>query len=315
MSSKPKVLICDQMADSAIEAMKKFFDVDVKIGQSPEELEANIGPYNAVVVRSATKVRIPAIDAAAKAGNLKLIVRGGVGIDNIDHEYAKTKGIETRNTPTASTISVAELAFGMMLACAHHIGIGTVSMKKGEWLKKELKGVELAGKTLGVVGIGRIGQAVVSRAKAFEMKSIAYDTWPELYKPGKAPMADVPMVSLNELLEKSNFITLHIPFDPKAGPTLGRDQFMKMKKGVIIVNCARGGTIDEGALLDALNDGTVFAAGLDCFATEPLKDANNPLIAHPRVVLTPHIGASTKEAGDKVGGAVIEVLKDALLKN
>ena len=313
MSDKPKVLVCDQMADSAIEEMKKYFDVDIKIGQSPEELAENIGPYNAAVVRSATKVRVPAIDAASEAGNLKVIVRGGVGIDNIDHEYAATKGIETRNTPTASTLSVAELAFGMMIACARHIGHGTVSMKNGEWIKKELKGKELAGKTLGIVGIGRIGQAVARRAMAFEMNCVAYDLWDELYKPGKAPMDDVPMVSLDELLEKSDFITLHIPFNPKVGPTLGPDQFKKMKKGVIIVNCARGGTVDEDALLKALNDGTVFSAGLDCFATEPMKDAANPLIAHPKVVLTPHIGASTKEAGEKVGGAVIEELKDALL--
>jgi phosphoglycerate dehydrogenase-like enzyme len=148
---------------------------------------------------------------------------------------------------------------------------------------------------------------------AFGMKCVAYDTWAELYKPGKAPMKEVPMVSLDELLAKSDFITLHIPFDPKVGPTLGPEQFKKMKKGVIIVNCARGGTIDENALLEALNSGMVFSAGLDCFATEPMTDPNNPLIAHPKVVLTPHIGASTKEAGDKVGGAVIEVLKDALL--
>ena len=313
MSDKPKVLVCDQMADSAIEEMKKFFDVDVKIGQSPEELAVNIGPYNAVVVRSATKVRIPAIDAAAQAGNLKVIVRGGVGIDNIDHEYAATKGIETRNTPTASTLSVAELAFGMMLACARHIGLGTVSMKKGEWLKKDLKGVELAGKTLGLIGIGRIGQAVARRALAFEMTCIAQDVCSEFYEDCKAPMEEVRMVPLDELLEKSDFITMHIPFDPEIGPVLGPSEFKKMKKGAIVVNCARGGTIDEAALLDALNEGIVFSAGLDCFATEPMKDANNPLIAHPKVVLTPHIGAATKEAGEKVGGAVIEVLKDALL--
>jgi D-3-phosphoglycerate dehydrogenase len=313
MSDKPKVMVCDQLADSAVEEMKNYFDVDVRIGQSPEELAGTIGAYNGIVVRSATKVREPAIDAAAEAGNLKVIVRGGVGIDNIDHEYAKTRGIETRNTPTASTLSVAEIAFGMMIACARHIGLGTVSMKNGEWIKKELKGIELAGKTLGIIGIGRIGQVIAKRAMAFDMKCIAYDLWDELYKPGKAPMEDVPMVSLDELLGQADFITLHIPFDPEVGATIGPEQFGKMKKGAVIVNCARGGTIDEDALLDALNDGTVYSAGLDCFATEPMKDASNPLIAHPRVVLTPHIGASTTEAGKKVGGAVIEELKSALL--
>ena len=230
MTDKPKVMVCDQMADSAIEEMKKYFEVDVMMGQSPEELAETIGPYNGVVVRSATKVRKVALDAAAKAGNLKVVVRGGVGIDNIDHEYGKTLGIETRNTPTASTISVAELGFGMMLACARHIGHGTVSMKNGEWLKKDLKGVELSGKTLGVIGIGRIGQAIAQRALAFGMKIVAYDMWDELYKPGKAPMAEAPMLTLDEVLEQSDFLTLHIPFDPAVGATLGPDQFAKMKK-------------------------------------------------------------------------------------
>lgn len=307
MSEKPKVLICDQMDDKSIEAMKSFFDVDVKIGQTPEQLEANIGPYNAVVVRSATKVRKPAIDAAAKAGNLRVIIRGGVGIDNIDHEYAKGKGIETRNTPTASTISVAELAFGMMLACARQIGIGTVSMKNGQWLKKELKGVELYGKRLGIIGYGRIGREIGLRATAFGMDVCAHDKYFDM-----CPVSGKEMENLDDILAKSDFITLHIPYDPAVGPTIGKHEFSVMKKGIIIVNCARGGTIDEAALLEALNDGTVFACGLDVFAKEP-PDFPNELINHPKVVTTPHIGASTKEAGQKVGGAVIDELKSALL--
>ncbi len=306
MTDKPKVMVCDQMADSAIEEMKNYFDVDVVIGQTPEGLAETIGKYDGIVVRSATKVREPAIDAAAEAGNLKVIVRGGVGIDNIDHEYAKTKGIKTRNTPTASTLSVAELAFGMMLACARHIGRGTVTMKNGEWIKKELKGVELAGKTLGIIGIGRIGQAVAKRALAFEMDCIAYDVYEGFYTDG-SPMEEVKMVRLDELLKQADFMTLHIPFEGK--PVLGPEEFGKMKKGAVIVNAARGGTIDEAALLDALNDGTVFSAGLDCFEVEP-PEAGNALIAHPNVVLTPHIGASTKEAGRKVGGAVVAVLRE-----
>ncbi|MFH1675969.1 MAG: NAD(P)-dependent oxidoreductase, partial [bacterium] len=216
MADKPKVMICDQMADTAIEEMKKYFQVDVNIGQTPEGLADTIGPYNAVVVRSATKVRKPAIDAAAKAGNLKLIVRGGVGIDNIDHAYAKEKGIETRNTPTAASVSVAELAFGLMLACARQIGLGTVSLKNGQWLKKDLKGVELDGKTLGIVGYGRIGREIAKRAEGFGMKVIGHDMYFET-----CPVSTKKMEPMDELLSKADFITLHIPFDPACGPTLG----------------------------------------------------------------------------------------------
>jgi len=304
MSDKPKVMVCDQMDETALEEMGKYFDVDVNIGQSPEGLADTIGAYNAIVVRSATKVRQVAIDAAAEAGNLKVVVRGGVGIDNIDHEYAKTKGIETRNTPTASSVSVAELAFGMMIACARHIGHGTCSMKNGEWLKKQLKGVELQGKNLGIVGFGRIGREIASRAEAFGMHVICHDKYFDL-----CSVTGRKMQNFDEVLQNADFMTLHIPFDPEVGPTLGPDEFAKMKKGIIIVNCARGGTIDEKALLDALNDGTVFAAGLDVFEKEP-PDHPNDLIQHPKVVTTPHIGASTKEAGKKVGGAVIDVLRD-----
>lgn len=300
--AKPKVMVCDQMADGPLAEMKKYFDVDVNIGQTPEALVDTIGPYEAVVVRSATKVRKPAIEAAAKAGNLKVIVRGGVGIDNIDADVAHEKGIEVMNTPAASSISVAELAFGMMLACARHIGEGTVSIKKGEWKKKTLKGVELFGKTLGVVGYGRIGREIAKRAEAFGMEVIGHDMYFDT-----CPVTKKKMAPLDELLKKADFITLHIPFDPKCGPTLNADAFKKMKKGVIIVNCARGGTVDEKALLQALNDGIVFAAGLDVFEKEPPEFRD--LVMHERLVCTPHIGASTKEAQDKVGNEVVEVLR------
>lgn len=303
MTDKPKVMVCDQMAEGPLVEMRKYFEVDENIGQTPEGLADTIGPYNAVVVRSATKVRQVAIDAAAEAGNLKVVVRGGVGIDNIDHEYAKTKGIETRNTPAASSVSVAELAFGMMIACARHIGHGTVSMKNGEWLKKKLKGVELAGKTLGIVGYGRIGREIAKRAEAFGMNVVGHDMFFDC-----CPATGKDLCSLDELLPQADFITLHIPFDPECGPTLGAEQFKLMKKGVIIVNCARGGTIDEKALLDALNDGTVYAAGLDVFEKEPVEKSE--LIAHPKVVTTPHIGAATAEAQQKVGTEVVRVLKE-----
>ncbi|HDS29458.1 MAG TPA: 3-phosphoglycerate dehydrogenase, partial [Firmicutes bacterium] len=259
--------------------------------------------YHAVVVRSATKVRQVAIDAAAEAGNLKVIVRGGVGIDNIDHAYAKEKGIETRNTPAASSVSVAELAFGMMLACARHIGWGTHTMKNGQWLKKELKGVELFGKTLGIIGYGRIGREVAKRAEAFGMNVVGHDMYFNC-----CPVTGKDLCDVDVLIPQCDFITLHIPFDPACGPSLGAPQFKMMKKGVIIVNCARGGTIDEKALLEALNDGTVYAAGLDVFEKEPPEFKE--LIDHPRVVTTPHIGASTVEAQNKVGDEVVKVLRE-----
>ncbi len=303
MADKIKVMVCDQMAEGPISEMRQYFEVDENIGQTPDGLSETIGPYNAIVVRSATKVRKVAIDAAAEAGNVKLIVRGGVGIDNIDHVYAKEKGIEVMNTPAASSVSVAELAFGMMLACARHIGHGTVSMKSGEWIKKQLKGIELQGKTLGIVGYGRIGREIASRAEAFGMNVIGHDMMFNC-----CPATGKDLCDLDELLPQADFITLHIPFDPECGPTLGPEQFEKMKKGVIIVNCARGGTVDEKALLEALNDGTVYAAGLDVFEIEP--PVFKELIEHPKVVTTPHIGAATSAAQQKVGTEVVRVLRE-----
>jgi len=301
--AKPKVMVCDQMAEGPLAEMRKYFDVDVKTGQTPEGLAETIGGYNAIVVRSATKVRKPAIEVATKAGNLKVIVRGGVGIDNIDHQFAKEKGIAVLNTPAASSASVAELAIGMMFACARHIGEGTASMKKGAWRKKELKGIELCGKTLGIIGYGRIGREVCKRAEALGMNVIGHDMYFDT-----CPLTSREMQSLDELLGKADFISLHIPYDPECGPTLNAESFKKMKKGVIIVNCARGGTVDEKALLDALNDGTVYAAGLDVFEKEPPEFRQ--LIEHERVVTTPHIGASTSEAQQRVGDEVVAELKE-----
>jgi D-3-phosphoglycerate dehydrogenase / 2-oxoglutarate reductase len=301
--AKNKVLICDSVSEGALAELKNHFEVDVKTGQTPEQLIENIGPYNAVVVRSATKVRQPAIEAALKTGNLKVIVRGGVGIDNIDAAFAREHGIEVMNTPAASSVSVAELAFGLMLACARHIGHGTVSMKKGEWLKKDLKGVELYGKTLGIIGYGRIGREIAMRAEAFGMTVIAHDAFFST-----CPVSSKVMVGMDELLKKSDFITLHIPFDKARGASIGPDEFKKMKKGVILVNAARGGTVDEKALLAALNDGTVYAAGLDVFEKEPPEFRD--IIDHPKVVTTPHIGASTVEAQNKIGAEVVSVLRN-----
>ena len=294
-----KVLICDPLAESAIARLKEAgLEVVERTGMSPEELAAELAKgYDAVVVRSATKVRKAAIDAAV---GLKLIVRAGVGLDNIDVEYAREKGIQVRNTPRASTDSVAELALAHMLALARALPQATISLREGKWEKKAFKGIELAGKTLGVVGIGRIGQAVAKRALCLGMRVIAFDKFVK-----ESPLPQVRMVSLEELLREADFVTLHVPADP-AGPVIGEQEIARMKEGAYLINCARGGVIDESALLAALDSGKLAGAGLDVFEEEP--PTNMELLRHPKVSLTPHIGAQTKEAQARVGDEVVDIL-------
>ncbi len=296
-----RVLVSDPLAQEAVDEMKAAgLEVDVKTDMSPEELIKTIPNYEAIVVRSATKVRREVIDAAA---NLRLIVRAGVGLDNIDVEYAKSKGIEVRNTPGASSNSVAELTLGHILSLARHIARGTVSIRNGNWEKKALKGVEIAGKTLGIVGIGRIGQALAKKAHGLGMRVIAFDKFIT-----ESPLPEiVTMVPFADLLARSDFISLHIPFDPKEGPTIGKEELGMMKDGVRIVNCARGGVIDEDALAAALASGKVAGAALDVFATEP-PDVNSPLFAQENLSLTPHIGASTVEAQAGVGAEAAKIV-------
>jgi len=294
-----RVLICDPLAESAVARLREAgLEVVEKTGMSPEELAEELAKgYDAIVVRSATKVRQAAIDAAK---GLKLIVRAGVGLDNIDVGYAREKGIEVRNTPRASTDSVAELALAHMLALARSLPQATLSLREGKWEKKAFKGIELAGKTLGVVGIGRIGQAVARRALCLGMRVIAFDKFVQ-----ESPLPEVEMVSMDELLSRADFVTLHVPADP-AGPVIGKDEIAKMKDGAYLINCARGGVVDEAALLSALNSGKLAGAGLDVFEEEPPK--NMELLRHPKVSLTPHIGAQTKEAQGRVGDEVVDIL-------
>ncbi|MCD5408860.1 D-2-hydroxyacid dehydrogenase [Candidatus Bipolaricaulota bacterium] len=294
-----KVLICDPLAESTITHLKEAgLEVVEKIGMSPEELAQELAKgYDAMVVRSATKVRKPAIDAAV---GLKLIVRAGVGLDNIDVTYAREKGIEVRNTPRASTDSVAELALAHMLALARSLPQATISLREGKWEKKAFKGIELAGKILGVIGIGRIGQAVAKRALCLGMRVIAFDKFVK-----ESPLPEVKMVPFDELLAQADFVTLHVPADP-AGPVIGKDEIAKMKDGAYLINCARGGVVDEAALLAALNSGKLAGAGLDVFEEEP--PVNMELLRHPKVSLTPHIGAQTVEAQARVGEEVVDIL-------
>lgn len=301
-----KVLVADGISAQGAEIMKAA-GLEVVIQKySPEELVQNIPNFDAILVRSATKVPKEVIDAGLK---LKAIARGGVGLDNIDVNYAKEKGIPVLNTPGASSISVAELAIGHMFSVSRFLNLSNTEMRQGKWPKKDYsKGMELTGKTLGLIGIGNIGKEVAKRALGLSMKVIAHDPWV------KETDLDVKLVSKDEVLANSDFISLHIPFVKSEGPTITAAEFAKMKDGVVIVNCARGGVIKESDLLDALNSGKVKYAGLDVFEIEPAAEAQAALVNHPRVSVTPHIGAQTEEAQDRVGIEIAEKIVATLKK-
>jgi D-3-phosphoglycerate dehydrogenase len=294
-----KILVCDKTEKEAIERMRAAgLHVDVRDDITPEELPTVLPAYEGMVVRSRTKVRQALIDVCP---NLKVIVRGGVGLDTIDAEYARSKGITVMNTPMASSASVAELAIGYMFALARSTYQATSSMKAEKWEKKSFEGDEIGGKTLGLVGIGNIGKEVARRANALGMTVVAYDPYVQ--------QADgVKLVSLDELLAVADYISLHLPKTKESAGMIGKDQFAKMKNGVRIVNCARGGIIDETALYDALVGGKVAGAALDVYAEEPPTDWK--LIKLPNVIGSPHIGAATHEAQGRVGAEVADKLID-----
>ncbi len=294
-----KVLICDPIDETAVARLREAgLSVTVRTGMSEAELGEELKQgYEAIVVRSATKVRKPAIDAAC---GLRLIIRAGVGLDNIDADHAEAKGITVLNTPKASTDSVAELALAHMFALARSLVRATETMREGKWEKKAFQGIELQGKTLGIVGLGRIGQAVARRALALGMRVLAHDKYLK-----ESPLPGVKMVPLEELLRESDFVSLHIPPDP-AGPVIGAREIALMKHGAFLINCARGGVVDEKALLAGLNSGKLGGAGLDVFEEEP--PTNMELLRHPNVTLTPHIGAQTQEAQARIGEEIVEIL-------
>ncbi|MEJ5198915.1 MAG: hydroxyacid dehydrogenase [Anaerolineae bacterium] len=293
-----KVLICDSISSHAIERMRTAgIEVDVQDKITADELLQVVGAYDAIVVRSRTKVRKPVIDAAT---NLKVIVRGGVGVDNIDVDYAQARGIRVLNTPGASTASVAELTLAYLFALARPIVQATISMREGLWEKSRFEGIELQGKVLGIIGMGRIGTAVAVRAAALGMIVLGYDS----RSIGPAPY--MQMVSLDELLARSDFITLHLPLTAESHHMINAETIAKMKTGVRIVDCARGGVIDEDALYDAIRSGKVAGAALDVFENEPLTDRK--LFELPQVIGSPHIGASTHEATARIGDEVADIL-------
>ncbi len=300
-----KVLVTDGIEKVGSELMKKAGLEVVEKKLTPEELLAEIANYNAIIVRSATKVTKEVIDAGTQ---LKAIGRGGVGVDNIEVEYAKSKGIPTFNTPRASSISVAELAIAHMFAASRFLNTSSMEMRQGNWPKKQYaKGVELTGKTLGVLGFGNIGRECAKRAIGLGMKVIAYDP----FVTDNFGM-DVKLCAKDEVLANADYITCHLPLIKGEPAAVGAPEISKMKDGVIIINCARGGVVDECALLEGLKSGKVAAAGLDVYVNEPITDAQKELINHPRVSATPHIGASTVEAQDRVGIEIAQKIIDAL---
>lgn len=296
-----KILVTDGMEKSGIEKLRaKGFEVVEQFYQ-PEELAEQVKNFDVIVVRSATKVRKPIIDAALQTKRLKLVIRGGVGVDNIDVEYAELNGIKVANTPNASSASVAELTIGHMFALARFINISNVTIRQGQWNKKQYEGIELNGKTLGLIGFGRIAKEVAKRAYALGMKVIYTDIM------GAAQGFDqYTCCTLDELFSKSDFISIHIPMPKDGKAVIGEAEFKKMKDGVYLINCARGGVVDEGALISALDSGKVAGAGIDVFAEEPTK--NERLYNNSKVSVTPHIGASTMEAQERIGGEIVEII-------
>lgn len=299
-----KVLICDPTAPQAIQQMRDAgIEVDVRDDISAEELPKVLPAYDGMVVRSRTKVREPLIDAVT---NLKVIVRGGVGLDNIDVDYARSKGIAVLNTPAASSASVAELTIGYLFSLARRIPQATASMKAGLWEKKKFKGTELAGKRLGLIGCGRIGQEVAKRAHALGMDVV-------FYRRTEYDLDSAQQVSLDELIRTSDYISLHVPHTEETHNILDAEAFANMKDGVYIVNCGRGGTLDEDALFDAIQSGKVAGAALDVYAEEPSK--GHKLYTLEQVIGSPHVGASTSEAQARVGAEVAEKMIEFYKEN
>jgi len=299
-----KILLTDGLEENGRVILGAAAEVIDQTGISAEDLLKVVGEYDALIVRGRTKVTAAVFDAAT---NLKAVGRAGVGVDNIDLAAAKAHNVTVVNSPLATTVAVAELTLSLMLSLVREIPRADASMKAGKWLKKEFEGRELYGKTLGVLGFGRIGSAVAARAKAFEMKILAYDPLvpaEEIIKRGGEP------VSMEELYEKSDIITMHMPLTSDSKNLLNAAAFSMMKKGVYIICAARGGVIDEEALLAALNEGQVSGAALDVFATEP--PGQTELVAHPRVIDSPHIGAQTVEAQARAANDIAEEVLNAL---
>lgn len=299
-----RILLNDGLDKKAISNLEILgCDVDTN-HYDIEDLKEKIKEVDCIVIRSATKIRRELIDEAIKGGNLKLIIRGGVGLDNIDVKYAEQNGIKVRNTPNASSSSVAEIILAHIFSLARFLNQSNITMKAGLWKKKEYVGVELEGKTLGIIGMGRIGSELAKKCTALGMKIIYFDLMDI-----KNIDNNYRKVEFDELLRESDFISINISGTKNI---IGSEELKKVKKGAFIINTSRGKALDEEAIITSLNDGTLGGVGLDVFLEEPSK--NLELIKHPKVSLTPHIGASTKEAQMKIGEEVINIIKEEIYK-
>ncbi|HEX2943946.1 MAG TPA: phosphoglycerate dehydrogenase [Rhodopila sp.] len=302
----PRVLISDKLSLAAVEIFRRRgIEVDVKPGLSPADLRAIIGEYDGLAIRSATKVTKEVLDAAT---NLKVVGRAGIGVDNVDVKSATARGVVVMNTPHGNTITTAEHAIAMMFALARQIPEASTSTKAGKWEKNRFMGVELTAKTLGLIGCGNIGSIVADRAVGLKMRVLAYDPF---LSEKRALELGVEKVELDTLLERADFITLHTPLTDATRNILSRESLARAKKGVRVINCARGGLVDEAALADAIRSGHVAGAALDVFEKEPAVDS--PLFGLENVVCTPHLGASTAEAQENVALQVAEQMSDFLL--
>lgn len=296
--TKPIVLIAEELSPATLSVLGDGFEVRHCNGADRSELLSAIAEVDAILVRSATKVDAEAI-AAAK--NLKVIARAGVGLDNVDIPAATSAGVLVVNAPTSNIVSAAELAVGLLLASARNIVPANLALKNGKWARSKYSGTELQNKTVGIIGMGKIGLLVAKRLAGFDMKFVAYDPYVK-QAPKDGP--EIKMVEFDELLRQSDFITIHIPKTAETVGLIGEEALTKVKPTVHIINAARGGVLDEVALYKAISEGRVAGAGLDVYATEPCTDS--PLFGLDQVVATPHLGASTEEAQEKAGVAVAE---------
>jgi D-3-phosphoglycerate dehydrogenase len=302
--SKPVVLIAEELSPATVEALGPDFEIRTCNGADRGELLSAITDVDAILVRSATKVDAEALAAAKK---LKVVARAGVGLDNVDVKAATQAGVMVVNAPTSNIVSAAELAVALMLAAARHVSPAHAALKGGEWKRSKYTGIELYEKTVGIVGLGRIGVLVAQRLSAFGMKVIAYDPYVQA---GRAAQMGVRLVDLDTLLAEADFMSVHLPKTPETVGLIGAEQLTKAKSSLVLVNAARGGIVDEAALYDALKTGQIAAAGIDVFAREPCTDS--PLFELENVVATPHLGASTDEAQEKAGIAVAKSVRLAL---
>jgi D-3-phosphoglycerate dehydrogenase len=299
-----KILVAEPLAKQGLEILRAHHDVDEKIGLKPDELAAIIGEYDALLVRSQVKVTA---DILAHATRLIVIGRAGVGVDNVDLEAATKAGIVVVNAPTGNTVSAAEQTIALMLALAHKTAAADASMRRGEWKRSSFTGVELRGRTLGIIGLGKIGQAVADRARGLEMNVIGYDPF---VTAEQAAIHGITLVDLSAIIEQADVITVHVPLNKATRNIIGAEQIARLKPGVMLVNVARGGVYDEAAVAQALTDGKLAGAAFDVFDPEPPVDS--PILTAPNTVLTPHLGALTAEAQLRVAEEACEQVIDVL---